>query len=89
MAVGRDPTRDRQSKSLVRGRQRPHPQEYSSLIRYSPSRRLTTHWVSGRPGGRTGLFGEDDWWGCVVTSLVLLEPNAIGKRRSNDVQSKS
>ena len=41
-------------------------------------------------GGRTGLFGEDDWWGCVVTSLVPLGPAvAIGKRRSNEVQSKS
>ena len=35
-----------------------------------------------------GLVGEDDWWGCVVTSLVPLEPVAIGKRRSNEVQSK-
>ena len=36
-----------------------------------------------------GLFGKDDWWGCVVTSLVPLGPIAIGKRRSNKVQSKT
>ena len=32
------------------------------------------------------LFGEDDWWGCEVTSLVPLEPVAIRKRRSSEVQ---